>query len=77
MLCSTASNKMQDVKMVQIPGVDTKETLIPINIKQVSQWQFLIKPIFDDLASQTLLWKCLPGKTQNNNECLSIFVWDR
>lgn len=36
-----------------------------------------ILPIFNDLADETLLRKCLHGKTQNNNECLNKMIWDR
>ena len=37
----------------------------------------LIEPIYDDLSDATLLSKCLHGRTQNNNECLNKFIWDR
>ena len=36
-----------------------------------------IKPIFQDLSSETLLSKCLHGKTQNCNESLNGVVWRR
>ena len=36
-----------------------------------------VKPIFEDLADENLLKKCLHGKTQNNNECLNKLIWDR
>ena len=37
----------------------------------------LILPVFTDLSKPELLKKCLPGKTQNNNECLNGVVWKR
>ncbi|GFO10610.1 forkhead box protein k1 [Plakobranchus ocellatus] len=37
----------------------------------------LLEPIFNDLTSESLLQKCLHGKTQNNNECLNKLIWDR
>lgn len=36
-----------------------------------------IKPVFEDLANEKLLKKCLHGKTQNVNECLNKLIWDR
>ena len=35
----------------------------------------ILKPIFMDLSSDTLLRKCLHGETQNTNECLNSIVW--
>ena len=37
----------------------------------------ILKPIFMDLPSDTLLRKCLHDKTQNINECLNCIVWTR
>lgn len=37
----------------------------------------VVEPIFKDLADESLLRKCLHGKTQNNNECLNKLIWDR
>ena len=37
----------------------------------------IIKPIFRDLGSDTLLEKCLHGKTQNPNESLNQIIWKR
>ena len=37
----------------------------------------ILKPIFMDLSSDTLLRKCLHGETQNTNECLNSIVWTR
>lgn len=36
-----------------------------------------IKPIFRDLCKDTLLKKCLHGKTQNLNECVNSVIWTR
>ena len=36
-----------------------------------------IKPVFEDLADEKLLEKCLHGKTQNSNECLNKLIWER
>jgi len=36
-----------------------------------------IKPVFDDLSDETLLNKCLHGKTQNDNEALNGLVFQR
>ena len=36
----------------------------------------LLEPIFIDLRSESLLQKCLHGKTQKN-ECLNKLIWDR
>ena len=35
----------------------------------------LIKPIFSDLSNETLLSKCLHGKTQNANEAINNMIW--
>ncbi len=35
------------------------------------------KPIFEDLQSDTLLNKCLHGKTQNQNESFNSTIWKR
>ena len=39
----------------------------------------IIKPIFTNLAADSLLSKCLPvhGQTQNTNESLDTLVWQR
>ena len=36
-----------------------------------------LKSIYQDLTSDTLLKKCLHGKTQNQNESVSGMVWER
>ena len=36
-----------------------------------------IKPIFTDLADDSLLSKCLHGKTQNQNESFDGLIWRR
>ena len=36
-----------------------------------------IKPVFLDLSDDSLLKKCLHGKTQNNNESLNGVIWKR
>ena len=36
----------------------------------------LIKPIFTDLSNESLLLKCLHGKTQNTNESINI-IWTK
>ena len=36
-----------------------------------------IQHIFQALSSEDLLKKCLHGKTQNNNESLNGFIWNR
>ena len=36
-----------------------------------------IQPVFNGLADESLLKKCLHGKTQNSNECLNKLIWDR
>lgn len=36
-----------------------------------------LKPIYQDLTSDTLLKKCLHGKTQNQNESFNGMVWER
>ena len=36
-----------------------------------------LKPIYNDLSSDTLLTKCLHGKTQNHNESFNGMVWNR
>ena len=37
----------------------------------------VIKPIFLDLRKDTLLVKCLHGKTQNANEALNNLIWTK
>ena len=37
----------------------------------------LIKPIYKRLSADTLLSKCLDGKTQNQNESLNGMIWNR
>lgn len=54
------------------PSIKFKESLgIPVAIKNK------IKPIFQDLSDDTLLSKCLHGKTQNNNESINNVIWRR
>ena len=36
-----------------------------------------LKPIFAGLSEDTLLMKCLHGKTQNQNESFNKMIWDR
>ena len=36
-----------------------------------------LREIFDNLATDELLAKCLHGKTQNNNEALNSLIWKR
>ena len=36
-----------------------------------------LKPIFAELSDETLLEKCLHGKTQNQNESFNSMIWDR
>lgn len=45
------------------------KTLLPKALKTT------LKPIFIDLSKDSLLEKCLHGKTQNNNECLNNMLW--
>ena len=37
----------------------------------------VIKPIFLDLRKDTLLVKCLHGKTRNENEALNNLIWTK
>ena len=37
----------------------------------------IIKPIFLDLSNDTLLRKCIHGKTQNANEALNNLIWTK
>ena len=39
--------------------------------------KYAIQHIFQDLSAPQLLGKCLHGKTQNNNEALNSFIWNR
>ena len=52
------------VDYVQKPG-------LPEAIKKV------VKPIFNELSDDTLLKRCLHGKTQNNNEALNGLIWKK
>jgi hypothetical protein len=36
-----------------------------------------VKPIFNELSQDTLLKKCLHGKTQNQNESFNALIWER
>ena len=36
-----------------------------------------VKPIFNELSQESLLRKCLHGKTQNQNECYNGLIWGR
>ena len=36
-----------------------------------------LKPIFAELSDESLLEKCLHGKTQNQNESFNSIIWDR
>ena len=36
-----------------------------------------IKPILEDLSKNSLLEKCLDGKTQNQNESFNNLIWER
>ena len=37
----------------------------------------ILRPIFDDLAEDELLIKCLHGATQNNNQALNSLIWNK
>ena len=37
----------------------------------------LVKPNFLDLSNETLLSKCLHGKTQNTNESINNIIWTK
>jgi hypothetical protein len=37
----------------------------------------LLKPIFAELSSDDMLFKCLHGKTQNQNESFNAMIWER
>ncbi|XP_044588919.1 uncharacterized protein LOC123268103 [Cotesia glomerata] len=37
--------------------------------------QKVIKPIYEDLSSESLLERCLGSETQNNNESLNSLIW--
>ena len=37
----------------------------------------LIKPIFTDPSNESLLLKCLQGKTQNANESINSIIWTK
>ena len=49
----------------------TQKPGLPESIKKV------IKPIFNELSEDTLLSRCLHGKTQNNNEALNGLIWKK
>ena len=36
-----------------------------------------LKPIFAELGDESLMEKCLHGKTQNQNESFNSMIWDR
>ena len=36
-----------------------------------------LKPIFEELSDESLLEKCLHGKTQSQNESFNSMIWDR
>ena len=36
-----------------------------------------VKAVFDDLSNDSLLMKCLHGKTQNQNESFNGMIWNR
>ena len=36
-----------------------------------------LKPIFAELSDESLMEKCLHGKTQNQNESFNSMIWDR
>ena len=36
-----------------------------------------VKPMFEDLSKNSLLEKCLDGKTQNQNESFNNLIWER
>ena len=37
----------------------------------------LVKPMFTDLSNESLLLKCLHGKTQNTNESINNIIWTK
>ena len=37
----------------------------------------LLKPVFERLSEENLLYRCLPGYSQNQNESLNALVWNR
>ena len=36
-----------------------------------------VKPMYEDLSSDSLLKKCVHGKTQNQNEAFNALIWER
>ena len=36
-----------------------------------------LKPMYEDLSSDSLLKKCIHGKTQNQNEAFNALIWER
>ena len=48
-----------------------KNLKLPMSIKE------LLKSIFMELSSDTLLAKCLHGKTQNVSESFNVIVWSK
>ena len=57
----------------QINGTSTYKRKLGIHNKIFR----LIKPVFMELSSDTLLAKCLHGKTQNANESLNGVIWKK
>ena len=49
----------------------TESAGLPVAVKNC------IRPIFLDLSDDSLLSKCLHGKTQNNNESINQVIWKR
>ena len=69
--------------MVQIAAIDIKKD-IALGTNECVHGQGLsleiikhVKPIFQDLQNDTLLSKCLHGKTQNQNESFNSTIWKR
>ena len=73
-VASTEANKMHDL-CAEGPNSWCKYKADPENYKHKNGLPLavvnFIKPVFEDLADEKLLEKCLHGKTQNSNECLN------
>ena len=72
-LCPTGADSWCKFQTDKITGQATYKERFSLE-PEVSE---LLKPIFDDLSSDTLLEKCQHGKTQNANESINQVIWQR
>ena len=73
--------KRKKKHMVRTPSVNILRSPMPWNQNLANLsfefWVAKVKPVYQRLSEDSLLEKCLHGKTQNQNEAVNGMVWER